>query len=162
MNKKLIVAALLSATPLFASAATNNVGCGLGTMLFDGKSGLAPQVMAFTTNTLFGNQTFGISTGTLGCAKDGVVANPVKVSLFIENNLDRLAQEMSVGEGETLHSLAQLIGVDAAQQATFFRVTKENLATIMPSTQVTAQDVMASLNGVMAANADLAAYARLI
>lgn len=162
MKNKLIVAALLAATPMFANAAANNVGCGLGTMVFNGKSGLVHQVLAATTNGTFGNQTFGISSGTLGCARDGVVANPAKVSLFIDSNLDRLAQEMSVGEGETLASLAELIGVDGAQKAAFFRVTKDNFAQIIPSTTVTAKEVMASLNGVLAANAELAQYARLI
>lgn len=162
MKNKLIVAALLAATPMFANAAANNVGCGLGTMLFNGKSGLVNQVLAATTNGTSGNQTFGISSGTLGCARDGVVANPAKVSLFIDSNLDRLAQEMSVGEGETLASLAELIGVDGAQKAAFYRATKDNFAQIIPSTAVSAKEVMASLNGVLAANAELAQYARLI
>ncbi len=162
MKNKLVFAALLAATPMFASAAPNNVGCGLGTMVFNGQSGIFPQILAATTNGTFGNQTFGISTGTLGCAKDGVVQNPVKVSLFIDNNMDRLAQEMSVGEGETLNSLAELIGIDAAQKTAFFRATKEHFAQIVPTTTVTTKDMIASLNTVLAADAGLAQYARLI
>src|SRR3569832_280461 len=114
-KNKIIIASLLAVAPkCMAVAAPNNVGCGVGTIIIEGQSGGAPQVLSVTTIGTLGNQTFGISSGTLGCAKDGVVANPVKVSMFLDNNLDKLAYDMAVGKGETLESLANLIGVDSA------------------------------------------------
>ncbi|MEK7322287.1 MAG: DUF3015 family protein [Pseudomonadota bacterium] len=163
MKNKLIIAALVTLSPLGAAmAAPNNVGCGVGAIIFEGQTGVAPQVLAVTTNGTLGNQTFGITSGTLGCAKDGVVANPVKVSLFLDTNLDKLAYDMAVGQGETLESLANLIGVDSAHKAAFFAATKSNFAEIVSSEQADTQDVIAGLNRVLAQNGELAQYARLV
>ncbi len=64
--KKLIIVALL-ASPLAAFAAgENNVGCGLGSAIWAGQKGIAPQILAATTNGTSANQTFGITSGTLG------------------------------------------------------------------------------------------------
>lgn len=161
MKNKLVIAALLSLSPVVAMAAPNNVGCGVGTIIFEGQSGVAPQVLAVTTNGTLGNQTFGISSGTLGCAKDGVVSNPVKVSMFLDTNLDKLAYDMAVGKGETLESLANLIGVDDAHKAAFYETTKAHFAEIVSSEHANTQDVIAALNRVLAGNAELAQYARL-
>jgi hypothetical protein len=163
MKTKLIVTALLILSPLgVAMADTNNVGCGVGTIIFNGQTGIAPQVLAATTNGIVGNQTFGISSGTLGCAKDGVVQNPVAVSMFLDNNLDKLAHDMAAGQGETLDSLASLIGVDAGHKAAFFAVTKAHFAEIIPSEHAKTQDVVAALNRVLAQDPGLAQYARLV
>src|SRR3569623_1425632 len=63
MKNKLIIATLLTLSPLgLVMAAPNNVGCGVGTIIFDGQSGAAPQVLAATTNGILGNQTFGITS----------------------------------------------------------------------------------------------------
>jgi hypothetical protein len=44
-----------------------NTGCGLGTIVFEGQNGLVSQTFAVTTNGTFGNQTFGITSGTSNC-----------------------------------------------------------------------------------------------
>jgi hypothetical protein len=163
MNHKLILAAVLALSPFgFAMAGNNNVGCGVGTIIFNGQSGVAPQVLAATTNGTLGNQTFGISSGTLGCSTDGVVDNPVKVSMFLDNNLDKLAHDMAVGKGETLDSLASLIGVNSADKAAFFAATKAHFAEIIPSEHAKTQDVIAALNRVLSQDTSLAQYARLV
>src|SRR3990172_13019922 len=110
-NAMLLVAAV-SVTPLTAVAANNNVGsCGWGSKLFDGQSGIAPQVLAVTTNGTFGNQTFGISSGTSGCTQDGAVSSTWVTAMFIDGNRHQLARDMSTGGVETLDVLAGLIGV---------------------------------------------------
>jgi hypothetical protein len=163
MKNKLIIAAVLTLSPIgIVMAAPNNVGCGVGSIIFKGQSGVAPQVLAVTTNGTLGNQTFGISSGTLGCAQDGVVDTPVKVSMFINTNLDKLAHDMAVGKGETLESLASLIGVDSADKSAFFATTKAHFAEIIPSASTNTQDVIDALNHVLAANSELAQYARLV
>ena len=163
MKKKLIIAAVLTLSPIgIVMAAPNNTGCGVGSIIFKGQSGVAPQVLAVTTNGTLGNQTFGISSGTLGCATDGVVDTPVMVSMFINTNLDRLAHDMAAGDGEALESLASLIGVDDAHKAAFFAATKAHFAEIIPSENTNTQDVIDALNHVLAANSELARYARLV
>ena len=72
--KKLCLVAVLAALPAVAMA--DNVGqCGWGSKLMAGQSGVVPQVAAVTTNGTFGNQTFGITTGTSGCTQDGTVSS---------------------------------------------------------------------------------------
>ncbi|MCC6302034.1 MAG: DUF3015 domain-containing protein [Gammaproteobacteria bacterium] len=163
MKNRVAMAALLAVLPVGVSmAAPNNVGCGVGSIIFDGQSGVGPQVLAVTTNGTLGNQTFGISSGTLGCATDGVVAQPVKVAMFIDTNLDKLAYDMAVGQGETLDSLANLIGMEGSDKAAFFELAKANYAEIIPSDRANTQDVIAALNQVLAQNGELAKYAHLV
>lgn len=156
--KKLIATSVLVFASASAYAAQNNVGCGLGSMVFDGKSGVVNQVLAATTNGTSGNQTFGISSGTLGCTQDGTVSSTAKLSMFTGSNMDRLAQDMSSGQGESLESLAALLEIQEADKARFFAVTKENFAKIFPSEQTTAEDVIAGLSQVMADDEVLRQY----
>lgn len=164
VNKKVVLAALIAMSPAAAMAAgENNVGsCGWGTKLFDGQSGVAPQVLAATTNGTSGNQTFGITTGTSGCTADGAVKSSWKTAMFIDGNKEKLARDMSVGGGESLDSLASLIGVREEHKASFFRVTKENFGRIFASTDATVAEVAASLKQVLAQNAELARYSASI
>jgi len=159
MKKTLISVALLAGmSASSAFAAQENTGCGLGTMIFDGKSGVAPQVLAVTTNGTSGNQTFGITSGTLGCTQDGVVQSTEKLSMFTGSNMDKLARDMSVGHGESLETMASLMGIEEKDKATFYTVAQQNFDKIFSSDDVTAEQVLASLNKVMAKDATLAHY----
>ena len=164
LNKKLAVVALMVAFSVGAMAAgENNTGsCGWGAKLFDGQRGIAPQVLAATTNGTSGNQTFGITTGTSGCTQDGVVKSSWKTAMFIDANANKLARDMSVGGGETLETLASLIGVQPGDKALFFQTTKENFANIFPASNVTSGEIRLALRDVMQANENLAKYSKLI
>ncbi|MEC7278063.1 MAG: DUF3015 family protein [Bdellovibrionota bacterium] len=109
--KKFLFTATLSLLVGNAFAAHGPAGCGLGAMLLKGKDGLVMNVLAATTNGTSGNQTFGMSTGTLGCED----ANKAKVSgpAFIQNNREKLANDVARGQGETLSAYLKLI--DASQ-----------------------------------------------
>ncbi|RKZ79482.1 MAG: hypothetical protein DRR19_24915 [Candidatus Parabeggiatoa sp. nov. 1] len=158
--KKLILKATVLATvlPVTSALAVNNVGCGLGSMLFEGQSGLVPQVLAVTTNGTFGNQTFGITSGTLGCSQHGVVSVPAKVAEFTGDNLDKLARDMAAGTGELLNSLAVLMEVDTQHKPAFFNATHTHFAQIFPTENVTAEDVLVNLNKVLTADPILKRY----
>ena len=92
--KKIVAIALLASSSMVM--ADDDVGCGLGTVLFAGKSGLAPKILAATTNGSYGNQTFGITSGTLGCQADGVISSRARLSMFMGTNSERLARDMSL------------------------------------------------------------------
>lgn len=159
MKKLFVVASVAALFPAVAMAQANNIGsCGWGSKVFDGQSGIAPQVLGATTNGTFGNQTFGITSGTSGCTQDGVVRSSWKTAMFIDGNKEKLARDMSVGSGETLDSLAHLLGVEAADRPQFDRVARENLQRIFPSSNVATQDVVAGLREVLAADARLSRY----
>jgi hypothetical protein len=157
--KKFAAIATLALLPAVAIAQQNNVGsCGWGTKLFDGQSGIFPQALAGITNGTSGNQTFGVSSGTSGCTQDGVVRSTWKTAMFIDGNKERLARDMSVGEGEALDSLAHLLGVDAADRAAFGQLTRDNLQRIFPSEQAGTNEILSALHKVMMSDAKLARY----
>ena len=158
--KKLCMVAVLAAFPVAAMAAgENNIGsCGWGTKVFDGQSGIAPQVLAVTTNGTSGNQTFGITTGTSGCTQDGAVRSNWKTAMFIDGNKVALQRDMSVGSGEALDSLAHLMGIESQDRAAFNRLAKDNLAKIFPSEGAATEQVVAALREVMASDARLGRY----
>jgi hypothetical protein len=159
MKKLIAVLSLAVAFPSMAMAAQDNVGgCGVGSMVFKGQSGVGPQVLAVTTNGISGNQTFGISSGTLGCTQDGAVHSNMKASLFIDSNKEQLARDMSVGSGETLASLSHLLGVEAKDQAAFNRLAKDNMARIFTSESVATEQVIVALREVLASDATLSRY----
>lgn len=156
--KKIVVAALVAVAATSSMAAQNNVGsCGWGSKLFEGQSGIAPQVLAATTNGSSGNQTFAISTGTSGCTQDGVVSTHWKTAMYIDGNRVALARDAAAGQGESLDVLAEVMGVKAADRALFASTIKANFATVFANEQVAA-----NLKTVLAGNQQLAAYAAVI
>lgn len=158
MKRLLAVLSLVTVLPTLAMAADNVGGCGVGSMIFKGQKGIAPQVLAITTNGTLGNQTFGITTGTLGCTQDGMVTSNMKTAMFIDSNKDQLARDMSVGSGETLASLSHLIGIEAKDQAAFNHLAKDNVARIFTNENVATEQVVASLREVLASDATLSHY----
>jgi hypothetical protein len=153
-----VAAALTAGTATAAQKDPNNVGCGLGTIAWEGQSGQGPQLLAATTNGTFGTQTFGITSGTSGCARGGRVYRPDELAAFIGPNMDRFVQEMAAGRGETLASAADLIGIEDADRDVFYATAQRNFSRIVPSETATAADVAVSLNAVMSEDAQLKRY----
>jgi hypothetical protein len=131
-------------------------GCGLGYMLFQGQRGLVPQVLAATTNGTSGNQTFGMTTGTSGCSQDGIVSREHETAVYAQATIDNLSEDMARGQGEHLVSLATLIGVPTDLQPRFFHLTQQHYATLFPTTETNAVDLLATLHAVLAADPVLA------
>jgi hypothetical protein len=136
----------------------SSAGCGVGTILFEGQKGPVPQILAVTTNGSLGNQTFGITTGTLGCEKDAVVRSPTKVRMLMVSSLDNLATDVARGQGETLESLASLMAVEPDHQARFFASLQSDFGRIFPSEDVTVDEVIVSINAVLAEDPVLQRY----
>lgn len=161
MKKSLIMAILI--TPFIsatAMAAPDNVGCGLGSTLFDGQSGTGPQILAVTTNGTSGNQTFGITSGTLGCEEGGVVQASAAVQMFVGSNLDALSRDMSIGAGESLESLATLMEIKAEDKTRFFSTARAYYDRIFSTYDITAGTMLENMYSVMAEQETLAKYVR--
>jgi hypothetical protein len=86
-------------------------GCGLGSLIFEPNSGFT-QIFAATTNGTFGNQTFGITSGTSNCA--GGSGGSASAKAFVETNRVALAKDIARGQGETIDSLSRLAGCRAS------------------------------------------------
>jgi len=158
MLKKSIAIAALTALPLSAALADDDIGCGLGTQIWEGQEGLFAKVLGATTNGTSANQTFGITSGTLGCSQDGVVTASARVPLFASANVDQLAAEIAAGEGETLEALAALYEIDAADQADFFAFAQSRYSELFSSAEVTSGEVVARLEAAMATSAQFGQY----
>ena len=156
--KKYLFITLLAVAAGNAYADNNNVGCGWGSMVFDGKSDKTSQVLAATTNGTFGNQTFGITSGTAGCAENATVKQYSAVSTFMTANVDKVAHDMSVGKGESLDTLASLMGMNNEDKVAFSHMVKTNFATIFPDTKTTSTQALRTISSLMAKDAQLSRY----
>ena len=149
MKLLLPLAAIVATASLQAADLRDNIGVGVGTMIFEGQSGLLSQICAATTNGCFGNQTFAITTGTLGAKPwTGIVAND-GVRTFVRDNMDQLAREMAAGKGESLDTLAELAGVPAADRGMFARNLQAHFADIYTSPTITDGEILANLAKVV-------------
>lgn len=142
-----IVACLVLAGP--AHANQSNTGCGIGTMIFEGKDGLLSQLGAVTTNGIFGNQTFGITSGTLNCSQFTALVANEQIERFVGENMDHLAVDISRGEGEYINTLAVLLGVPADERPAFNAKLQSNFSALYPNDEVTHLDVLTNLESVL-------------
>ena len=146
MKKIYLLSAVAAGLLAFSSNANayDSTGCGLGSMAWRGQSGIIPQVLAATTNGLFGNQTFGITTGTSGCDPNGRVTGGTGRMLlsFLENNMEQFAMEASVGYGETLVTVAGILNADEAELSAKIH---NNFGTLFASNDVDAVDLTLSI-----------------
>ncbi len=155
--KKIMAGLLLmgSSSVAFADAA-GGPNCGWGNMLFEGQSGPAPHILGATTNGTSGNATFGMTTGTNGCSTSGKLTYGGKN--VVSSIMGEFSEDVAVGHGEALDTVAIVYGVEKQDRATFARVMHENFATLFPSENVTADEMMAAIEKVMKADKVLAKY----
>ena len=150
--KKLIASAILVSASSLAFA---QPGCGVGAMIWKGQSGPAPHILAATTNGTFGNQTFGMTTGTLGCDTSDEVES---MAMYMNSNIDKVARDMSRGEGENLETLAVLLGVEAEDRSAFRKLMQDNFATVFPTSETTSYQAADAIVALMREDAQLSKY----
>ena len=115
MKRLFIVVTVVAVSLVFVGAAFaagqahSNTGCGLGTMLFKGNADNSVVLQTFqaTTNGIYGNQTFGITTGTSDCAQPKNFVSNQQLNEFMVANMDNLARDIAQGRGETLDAFAE-------------------------------------------------------
>jgi hypothetical protein len=141
--KKLMLAAALTLVCSGAAYADSNTGCGLGTVLWAGKANsVVSQAFQATTNGTFGNQTFGITTGTLGCSQPGKVVKNEQLNHFVRTNMDNLAKDIAQGRGESLDAFAELLQVPAEKRAAFAAKLQSNFEKVFTSDHVVMAEVI--------------------
>ncbi len=145
--KKTIATLLILAAPLAYADKQHNVGIGLGTEIFRGHDGLASQVCAATTNGSFGNQTFAITTGTLGAKKPAELWASKQLNKFVEENMDGLAQDIAQGQGESLDAICSILQVE--DQEAFNASLQNNFSEIYTSGAITHDEVIGNMKSVV-------------
>ena len=155
--KALMAGAVVLIASVSYAGSQNDAGCGVGSMIFK-ENGKMEQVLAATTNGIWGNQTFGITTGTLGCGESAPAPAPKKRSSlkeqegYVAANFRNLSREMAAGKGEYVSSLASMLGCD---QAAFGKMTQSKYETLFPSVKVTPSELLSSVRGEIAKDAGL-------
>jgi opacity protein-like surface antigen len=132
-----------------ASANQNNTGCGLGSIIFKGQDGLMSQTCAATFNGIYGNQTFGITTGTSNCQKATSLTSNEKLDKFVSDNMDNLAVDISKGSGEYLSTLAVLLDTPVPERPALYQRLQTSFSQIYTSESVTHLDVLNNIEKVL-------------
>lgn len=127
----------------------NNTGCGLGSIIFKDQDGLLSQTCAATFNGIYGNQTFGITTGTSNCEKPATFASNERLNKFVHDNMDNLAVDISQGHGEYLSTLAVLLDTPVEARGDLYARLQTNFTTIYPSETVTHLDVLNNIERIL-------------
>ncbi len=156
MKKIIAGLALLSASSVAMADAAGGPNCGWGNMLFEGQSGTATHVLGVTTNGTSGNNTFGITSGTNGCSSSGTLT--YSGASMVGSIMGEFSEDVARGNGDAMDTVAVIYGVDKQDRETFANVMHENFSTIFPNEDVTAAEMITSIEEVMKANATLAKY----
>lgn len=156
MKKLILGLALISVSSATFAEAPGGPNCGWGNMLLEGKSGTGSHLMASITNGTSGNATFGMTTGTNGCSTSGALtyggANMVSAIM------DEFSEDVARGQGDAMDTVAVIYGVEKQDRDTFAKVMHENFEVIFPGANVTADEMMASMEKIMKADPTLAKY----
>ncbi len=126
-------------------------GCGLGGILLGSKPGFM-QVFAATSNYFLGNQTFGISSGTLGCAA-APTPSVASAKSYVETNRQSFAKDVARGQGETISNLSQLAG--CADPSAVAAKLQANFKTVFPTANASDTQVSASTVNLLKSDASL-------
>ncbi len=158
MKKLLIAAGILAFTSNAFAEAPGGPGCGWGNLLMNGQSGLGSHIVASLTNGTSGNATFGMTTGTNGCSVSGKLTYAGKSMINLSAVMDEFSNDVARGHGDALTTVAVALNVAAEDRDHFANVMHDNFSTIFPSADITAEDVMASVLGIMRSDERLAKY----
>jgi hypothetical protein len=139
--KKIILStiAALAVTSTLMAGVNSQTGCGLGSVIIKDDSSAVMLALQATTNGTSANQTFGITSGTSGCKKTKLVMNE-RAEEFVASNMDILAKEIALGQGESINTLAELLNVE--DTATFSASLQSNYNSIYTSQKVQMSDVL--------------------
>ena len=132
-----------------AMAADSNTGCGLGDLVFGDPDSVMLQSFEATTNGSSGAQTFGITSGTSNCTKPSKYVSNERLQEFVTQNMDSIASDMASGSGESLDTVAELMGVPASERAAFGTTVQTSFSKIYTSGDVTSAQVIDNIAAVI-------------
>lgn len=146
MTTCVMIGLLTAGSSVFAAnTVRDNCGCGVGSMALGEETGLLSHLAATILNGISGNQTFGISSGTLDCDQSTKLVSIQEVEVFVADNMDHIVTEAAVGEGAYLSALADLLDVEADSRANFYTSMQVNFDRIFTGPDVSADQVTRSI-----------------
>ncbi len=146
----LVVGTAFAASKGASGQARQNVGCGLGTMLFQNNADNSSLLQAFqaTTNATSGNQTFGVTSGTSECQQPAKFVSNERMNEFVVANMDNLAKDIAMGKGETLDAFADLMQVPVEKRPEFYQKLQASFSRIFTSENVVLANVVDNVAAV--------------
>lgn len=152
MKKMILVISvvLMMASSSYANTVSQDCGCGLGRVVLGEKTGLVWNLLGTFLNGICGNQTFGMTTGTLGCDTGGKIVMNERLEIFVADNRDNLAQDIAAGKGETLSALAEIAQISPDNQDRMFSALQSSFDAIYPDANVSDKHVVTVINDIVA------------
>lgn len=143
--KKIIlgISALAVLSSIAFASVNSQTGCGLGSMIIKDDNTAVMLSLQATTNSSSGTQTFGITSGTSGCKKTKFVMNE-RAEEFVASNMDQLAKEIAIGQGESIDTLAELMKIE--DKEAFASTLQSNYNSIYTSENVQMSDVLENIS----------------
>ena len=117
-------------------------GCGVGSIIFGPKPGPV-QIASATTNGIYWNNTFGMTSGTSNC---DIPEMGHQAAMFIEVNHETLAKDAARGQGETVAGLAVIL--KCSNPASFGQSLQQNYERIFApgkSTYDTTREILSTI-----------------
>lgn len=118
----LLVFLVLFLVPMLVWSADSSDGCGLGWQLTQKTSLLATTTRTATNITI--PNTFGMTSGTLGCAQHSIVKRDEPAAKYVVTNFDALQIDMARGRGEYLNGLVRVFGCDDSAVEMFRKLSQ--------------------------------------
>lgn len=123
-------------------------GCGVGSLIFDGKNEWYEQTLAATSNTVFlGNQTFGITFGTLNCDANKLNISSEKAKVFVAANKNSVMNELAFGQGETVSVLASIYNCETGD---FGKMMKSNYSKVILKENLSSEQIVENMDSILA------------
>lgn len=115
-------------------------GCGLGSVLFGETESRGGQILAATTNGIYGNNTFGMSSGTSNCVPEhsATTAQMKKnMEMFVAANRESLANDVAKSNGETIMAISNIMGCkDSSYLGAKLQSRYENIFTSKENSEI--------------------------
>lgn len=122
----------LVSTATISMADDQSDGCGVGWAITK-KHSLSATTTRGTTNSSL-PPTFGMTSGTSGCARHGLAKKDVEAYKFAIANFENLSIEMAQGQGEYLQAFARTLGCSDSATATFGTMSQKNYKALFHGT----------------------------
>lgn len=143
-----------------AAQADNDIGCGVGTKIWEGESGVPSKLLASWTNGIT-FQSISITFGLLNCNGTDTITASARTRHFVDSSFDGIARDIALGGGEDLDTLAALLDVNTADRQTFARFTRAHFDELFPTDQVTSVEMLETLARLMQNDEYLSSYAQI-
>ncbi len=121
-----------AAKPKYQHPAYGMAGCGLGSVILkENTQGM--QILAGTTNPIYGTNTFAMTTGSSNCVEHTPSYAKLEQEVYIGANLNDLKADAARGQGARLTGLAEVFG--CADVDAFGKVSQSKFETIFAGTE---------------------------